>query len=406
MANDARERFALLDLDQGPRTDAARFTELTGNNLNDSKWFESADARATEYAKMSREATLARAQADVNKLPTLATVCDELAATIRGEARTTIVAPLGECRIDAEGKLTRGGAALALGEQAYKGLQSRAPDDVHTGLRGNLNAWLGRKGAATVHLRTLKRTPEQGGGRLAFAAVSDRYQPFDGDAAADLIARTLPTECRGSIRYGNDGGRWQIEAHLARPFNAPGVARRDEIHSIAIRFRGADDGTGSVVADMKAIRWICSNGIKIADVALLERVRHVGARDRFVTGIEAAIGATERAARSFGEAWGAAHGRRFTCATTGEALTADAAIKRLVARGDLHVPHARDLEERILAAWEFERGDTAGDVLNAITRCAHNSGWKSQWYQDDLEDQAGTLLYQPTRWALPEAEAA
>lgn len=404
MANDATERFALLDLDPAPRTDAARFQDATGKNLKDSGWFQRADQMAAGgYEKTDRGVALARAQADVAKLPTLATVCGELAATIQGEARRTDIAPLSECRIDAEGKLTRGGAALALGEQAYKGLQARAPSDVPTGLRGNLNSWLGRKGASTVHLRTLKRE----GGRLAFAAVSDRYQAFDGDQAAELIARTLPPECRGSIRYGGDGGRWQIEAHLARPFNAPGVARKDEIHSIAIRFRGADDGTGSVIADMKAIRWICSNGIKIADVALLERVRHVGARDRFVAGIEAAIGATERAARSFGEAWGVAHGRGFTCATSGEPLTAGEAIKRLVARGDLHAPHARDLEERILAAWEAERGDTAGDVLNAVTRCAHESEWRSRWYQDDLEDQAGDLLYQPSRWALaPEAEAA
>jgi hypothetical protein len=74
MAHDATERFALLDLDPAPRTDAARFAEATGKNLKDSKMFEWADQRATEgYTKTERAKALARAQGDVAKLPTLAT---------------------------------------------------------------------------------------------------------------------------------------------------------------------------------------------------------------------------------------------------------------------------------------------------------------------------------------------
>jgi hypothetical protein len=396
-------RFQNLELDDAPRTDATAWRDATGQKLKENERLNNADAWGATYAPVARGNALAAAQASVAKLPPLATACDTLASRIRAERRTTLTARLADCRIDATGKLDRGKGGIALLDQAWVGLCQRAPSDVPPALRGNVNAWIARKGDADAHLRILR--PE-GREPAAFAVVSDRYQPFDGDEAAALIKRTLPAECRGSVRYQGDGGRWQVEAQLARPVNAPGVNREDEIHSIGIRFRGADNGTGSVQWDAKAIRWLCANGIKIADTALLGRVRHVGSRERFTEGLIAATVAAERAAASFATRWGNANAQRFTCADSGEALTAEEAIRRLVSHGSLHVPHARDLEEQILKAWEAERGDSVASVINAATRTAHTGEWRSPWYQDDLEDQAGELLYQPVYTLAPVAAEA
>jgi hypothetical protein len=404
MSNDTEIRGSLIEYDNAPRTDADVLRDATGKALKGANFKAWDDRAAGGYTNASREACITRAQTEAAKLPPLGEACDRLAGQIRAERRTTVTARLADCRINADGLLERGGKTVELLDQAYHGLTQRAPRDVSPALRGNVNAWIGRKGDAEVNLRILRpegRTP------AAFAAVSDRYQPFDGDEAADLIKRTLPAECRGSVKYQGDGGRWQVDAVLARPFTAPGTDRAEEIHSIALRFRGADNGTGSVQWDAKAIRWLCANGIHVADTALLGRVRHVGNRERFVAGLVEATIKAATAAESFAARWGYAGGQHFTCADSGEALAADEAIHRLVSHGSLHVPHVRDLEEQVLKAWEAERGNSVTSVLNAATRLAHEGAdsWKSPWYQDDLEDQAGALLYQPV-WTLAPVETA
>lgn len=45
--------------------------------------------------------------------------------------------------------------------------------------------------------------------------------------------------------------------------------------------------------------------------------------------------------------------------------------------------------------WYSEGGYTAADLVNGITRAAHEAAWSSPWIADDLQRQAGALLALP-----------
>jgi len=392
-------RFENLELDIEERTDGDLFKDLTGQDLKETRSMGGFEAEG-----VNREKALARAQADVAKLPSLADACSDLIDQIDSENRRIGHIRLSDCRIDSEGSLRSSSSMdnqpIALLEQGFRGLCQRAPKDVPKGLRSNVNSWLGRKsGKANVaKLRILDHAEK---GPAAFATISGRYVEFDGDLIAELVARTLPSDCRGSVKYQGDGGRWQITAELARPFCA-GTDRASEIHRIALKFRGSDNGTRGVSTSLDAIRQICSNGIKISDRALLKRVRHVGDPLRIVEQITGALQLANEATESFGRRWGLALDNRFTCSETGVFLTANEAIERLVAT-TINVPHIKpaDLTERLLDAHKAEPDPSVAGVLNSITRAAHEGAndWKSVWHQEDLEEMAGDLLYQPV-WTL------
>ncbi len=71
-------------------------------------------------------------------------------------------------------------------------------------------------------------------------------------------------------------------------------------------------------------------------------------------------------------------------------------VKGLLAGGLLSLP-GRDLDEkadRVARAWSMEPGPTRADLVNAITRAAHEEfSWSSPWAIQETETQASELLY-------------
>lgn len=402
----ASVRFSLLELDgvggspAAPQTDADVFKEVTGRDLK-------------ERGGTTGQAKADKARAQVAAMPPLADSCKRLAEQIKAEARTTLTAQLSECRISDTGKLYRPGTdkpGIELLSQAYRGIVSRAPRNVPSALRGNVNSWLGRKSCFArdrAKFRVLKRPS---GDYAAFACVSANerrgYVEFDADRCAETFARLMPADCKGVTKYQGDGGKWSVEAHIARPF---GVGESDrEIHRIALRMTGADNGTASLKFDLKAFRLWCANGCAIVDTGLLKRIRHVGNPERLAEGIADALGLVNRAVDSFSARWRLANGERFKCAETGQDLDPHETFTRLAAEL-VGLPYVRkdEMRERMTTAWDKEPGDSVASIINAVTRMAHEQAedWASPWYQDDLEQAAGELLYQPV-WSLAPVEAA
>lgn len=85
----------------------------------------------------------------------------------------------------------------------------------------------------------------------------------------------------------------------------------------------------------------------------------------------------------------------------GKAISVEEAVVRLcaaraTAKHRLNVPGVPDeqLAGRIMTSWQAEPDDTIQGLVNAVTRAAHEWQWKpSSWAEDDLEEQAGQLLY-------------
>ena len=380
-----------------PQTDGEHFRTITGRNLG------AHFRHSVETEKSLHEGQRKQFEA----MTDLADACEQLASNVEAEKRRDDVLKLADLRIDTlgalvasqRGEIIPGAPRLEMMEQSWSQLINRAPQYVPSRLRSNANSWLRDSNATAV-----ARSMEAPGGkaRECYALVTEKFQPHDADLVAHEVARAMPADCKGQIKYMGDGGRFEIEAVLARPFDVGG-----DIHRVIIGVRSSDDGTMSQQIWFKAWRLKCLNGMFIADKKLLRRVWHKGnagkLQQQFADGLVMARNAIE----SFSAHWKRAQQERFVDAQTGANLTGPEALIRLIGHGDVAVPYIRpvDLMGRFQTAWETEPGDSIADVLNAITRAGHTTQWKAgSWTTEMLEEIAGRILYQRSV-ALPALDA-
>jgi hypothetical protein len=257
--------------------------------------------------------------------------------------------------------------------------------------RTNLNTWMsGSK--KEVRLRT--RHPDVVTNmKQVYATVGRNYTAFDWDQLAQVIKTTqYPDDARANIMY--DGSRASFEVVLHNPYTVDevGVGR---LFRVAIVISSADNGTEGYRIKYKAVRIACINCTLIADENLIFRTTHRGNKVQEV--VEKAIQHSSRALDSFAAKWSSAYEKQYHDRYDGTPLSAEEVFKRLIASRKISVPHLEkdELLKTLMDAWNREPGDTVAHVNNAITNMAHNatSSWKSPWYQEDLEEDAGTLLY-------------
>lgn len=383
------EAIAAMGKLPGP-TDSEVFTQITGQ---ESKL--SGDAHSEDQHYGTQDARHKKALADHEKLPLITDACQSLIDTVQAENRQDIEIHPKEFRIDDRGRLAGENISLGFHDQAWRGLVARAPDSVSTPQRSNINSWIGN-----LQKPIIARTGGPINDRMIGAIVSDRYTAIDADKMAEIIRDTVPANCRGKIRYQGDMGRYEIQAQLARPFDADGDA-----HAIQLCYRGADNGTASHEFRFKLIRLECLNGLYLTDSAQIAKVRHVGDPEKIAETFQYALDSATEAMHTFAKRWGIARAEQFVCAETGEELTGPAALQRLAGSQLIQIPHVRRNQtyNRLMTAWGKEPGDSVADVINAATRMAHeqNGHWKSPWYQEGLEEQAGQLLFSGATRLLP-----
>ncbi len=366
--------------------DSDVFAAMTGDKLKGG--FSSNDYH-------SDEALAKHVNRELGAKPLITEACESFIEEIKAEKREDVDLIMADLRVNDFGMLVKkDGSEIAEGldylktrPQAWQQLTRQAPDKVHRHLKSNVNSWLHRKQATLVG-RTFKPAEDT---RDLFSLVSQRYAVHDADEIAAEIALRMPEGARGDIQYQGDGGRFEINAALGRPFDIDG-----DIHQIIISTRSADNGTLGQSVFFKAHRLKCTNGIYVAQKALISNTRHMGdrntLREQFSKGLAMAADAME----SFKTLWSNARAAKFLCARTGETLNGPEALARLAVHKLLAVPHIRpkSLLERLNGAWEKEPGDSVADVINAATRTAHESldDFRSKWFGNDLEEQSGVLL--------------
>lgn len=325
-------------------------------------------------------------------LPFVDESCDALIERIKSEQRIDVVTAIKNLSVDHIGVLRGTSVGLVMEAIGWNQLAKFAPDSMDSRLKTNLNTWM-RSSDKKTKLRT--RNPNVATNlRQCFASVGTSYSSFDWDQLASVIKNTkYPNDARAEVKY--DGSRATFEVVLHNPYDIDELSV-GRAFRVAIVISSADNGTEGYRIKFKAVRIACINCTLIADENLVFRTTHRGNKTAEV--IEAAVRASSHALDNFAARWSAAYTKMYHDRYDGTQLGAEETFKRLIAAKKIVIPHMdRDeLLANLMTAWTLEPGDTVAHVNSAITRMAHESAssWKSPWYQEDLEETAGELLYQ------------
>jgi len=174
----------------------------------------------------------------------------------------------------------------------------------------------------------------------------------------------------------------------ARP-RAVGIVFGD-VFAVGVRVSGNDVKCAPQRCEAFALRLGCWNGTVLRSVGRATSRRHVGRLS--VDTIAADVAGVERAFECFTDAWRTARTDTILSGTVG----IDDAIRSLVSQGLVTIPGGDDGIAAVVQAWNEEPGYSRADVVNAITRAAHNPGpwWGDLGTQAALERQGSALLYQ------------
>lgn len=365
-------------------------------------------------------ANLEAAHAKFLALPPPATAIADFKALIEAEARRDRVIDLAHCRLNLDGQLVAGndidvdkrengdwfhfGPGINVERAAWSALVEVAGGP-------NVNAGLSKRKRGERRVRTR----QLGDIRSAFAIVSSDpkrgYQVLDGDQVADLVLAGLKdagqlSGARAEVKYDAETTRYDIRVMVAAPIDINAFRGVGRVHQFYMSIRGGDNGSTSISGRMGAIRLRCLNAsLSEADGTAWTRIHRGDGTElrRLVADMPSKFG---EVARSLQDVWARAAAEHFLDSDGGR-LSVQEAITRLVAhdyipRGGLELDAAVD---HYMAAWRAEDSPhSAAGVIMAVQRAAHEATWRTSWAQEDIEDAASHLLYQPV-WVLDEAVA-
>lgn len=248
----------------------------------------------------------------------------------------------------------------------------------------------------TLRTRARRNDDPSKPSREVFAVVGPKYAAFDVDRVAREAAEGIGGDARGTVTY--DGYKMTLDAMFhsnVRPENA--VA--GEFFKGVLRVRAADDGTGAIQCKLGLWRNLCRNLIIVDfDQVLVGSRKHVGAGTIVADVRELMKTASERIGLIVSK-WSEASTENIL--ERYDLQDVDAVFRGLVLNGAVTATGIKndDLVKKLHEAWEREPGYSKTSILNAITRAAHEETWTSWADSEELESQAGQLLYQPV-WNL------
>lgn len=358
-----------------------------------------ADPTLAYYGRRLKEA-----RAEFAAMPSAEGVCQQIAAAIRGERRRDKVVEARALRMRDDGALVGPeGNAIRMTGHAFRQLCTMI---LPTGgaaylascpasLRAhNVNFFFGTSEEGRqckARIRVIDGTPE------IFAFVGAKYASHDGDRCMAQLADAIPQGYKAEGMY--DGTRWGITL-VAQSDMAPVLG---EVFKTSIRLWGTDDGTGSIGGAGAAYRPKCLNlSIFATEGARAMRRRHTGSQRSITMDVREGIARALRGVDHFRRQWtaaasidvveqyGVSRGASGVRAVVGALVDAE----MIQATGGYN-----GTVDAVMRAWDKEPGYQATDVVNAVTRAAHETAWASPWTTDDLQRQGGLLLSMPGDWA-------
>lgn len=322
-------------------------------------------------------------------------------ATIAAEQRTDLVEAIQGWRINLHGHAQRfsGGvpmsAELQVREHAYKQICQITKAPAYNANQG-LSGFTGKDRRIRARKLPSEKMPEiyavtggPGDGRS--------YAPFDSDKLIDALRKACP-DVRAHVEYDHETTECRIKAYFMAPLDllefGAGVGR---IHHVYMDWRTGDNGTMSLTGQLGIVRAVCRNAGLARTKKSSITLRHSGNYERIASAVATLNASSAEVIQNLREVWHESLMNQYLDSETGEALSPQDAIVRLVAQGMLPLGGltAEEAEARYIDAWHQEPVYSAGGVIMAVQRAAHAGGaWKTKWYEDDIESAATDLLYQ------------
>lgn len=371
-------------------------------------------------------------QVEHDKKPLAQDVARHLVRLVQAERRQDLSVKLtSELRLDNDGQLRVPGdtvlhssSVLKLDASCFSSILTRLPCvsgaayliNCPSDLRAhNFNFWaqeLGNrefKDAKRKVSKTVLRTRNaEGGGREAYAAVSEHYTAFDADKIGEALAIAFPPDARGSLDY--DGERVRIEG-LWRTDIAPEEFVAGEIFKAGVIVRTDDTGGGSIRVQSVIWRNLCLNLIILDKAIGVDiRLRHMGGVKELARAFQDAFRKALASIEPFRKAWGSAMAERDdvlvqrAAGTTSESIEGrpvsevlpglftgilDRELVKVAGRKKDIVAKLVELHAQDERAAEY--GVSRASIVNAFTRYAHVIE-SDPFAADTIREGAGKLL--------------
>jgi hypothetical protein len=250
-----------------------------------------------------------------------------------------------------------------------------------------------------VPARVRLRTRQVGRHRTVYAAVSANYAPYNADRLLTDVSAAMLNEtsalldtARGPALYDPTTSRAKLDV----------VWHADAIRNLAVgdvfkgglRISTADAGNGALRIDLVLWRNRCINmAIVEAGTRSLVQRAHRGSFEQLASEVAGGIRAATGLIEGFAEDWNLLRGLPADRLLVGGARghTAEQALTVIARSGVLDGLRSEATERGLLEAWRHEPGSSAADVVNAITRYAHEGGLNDE-RRDVIERIAGRLV--------------
>lgn len=227
--------------------------------------------------------------------------------------------------------------------------------------------------------------------RELFAVVSNRYNTHcDTDNLARMVGRRVEESgipARVEALY--DRRRFTMSVLYHSDVETPVVG---ELFKAGVIIDSADDGSRGISITPMVMRNLCLNFIILDKATQTVSLTHL--RSNLYDRVSVAINLAMQKVAEFGERWAAASKEKIIDSIYHDAEP-QRVFEQLVKQGLVKIPgtNKNELVLKLVQAWEKEPGYQKTNIVNALTRAAHESSWGSPWIGAELEEQAGRLLY-------------
>lgn len=353
------------------------------------------------------------------KLPLLKDEASRLSDIIKSEDRRVVPVLLSNTRINTYGHLIENiedpkSYRYRMSNNAFTLLKRKCTSNPE--VKNNINSWIHEEGTQArlltrlnmKHREKTNRELEKSGPevtRECFAVVakesSRSYAVAWADKIVKLIAAEFPKDSRCELSYHPQSTGVSLSITLARPFDIDEGTKVGQVYRAGVKVKLFDNAKGAAEFRDFMLRAWCANGmIAPARSNKRSKANHVGYS--FMDRIHEMLKGHSDFMNEVSGLLRKANAQKILDKDDGSTLGAQEIFKRLIVLDYVSLENVSEsnMLEKLMTAWEYEPINKLSGAIHAITRMAHTNPWESKWAQDELEEQAGNLLYQQN-YVLP-----